>query len=286
MRRTKGFTLIELLVVIAIIALLVSILLPSINRARELAKRALCAANLKGIGTGWHLYLTTSDDTVPWLDKVAEGQFTGSFYDEDDYADIDDDGLCITAIPFLLVRDGQPTKLFVCPSTNDQADDREKHLSSGQRIYNWDFSPISPSDNDFIEGWDHISYSFQAALDTGRNGVSLANNVIIMADKTPVWDGLNSYPLVTGWVWSDTGLTREEMDSGMSQNHTSGEYINYLRSDGSVSYSKRADEGRQNDNIYTAGGDDEEDWRDEVSTAWDDHTSTSDSFLVGPTIEP
>ena len=52
MRRTKGFTLIELLVVIAIIALLVSILLPSLNRARELAKRAICGANLNSIGKG------------------------------------------------------------------------------------------------------------------------------------------------------------------------------------------------------------------------------------------
>ncbi len=59
--KSKGFTLIELLVVIAIIALLMAILIPALNRAREQGKRTACLYNLKGLGLAWIMYADDND---------------------------------------------------------------------------------------------------------------------------------------------------------------------------------------------------------------------------------
>ena len=61
----NGFTLIELLVVIAIISLLVSILLPSLNRAKDLARSVLCMTNLKAQGTSNYLWGQENDNQMP-----------------------------------------------------------------------------------------------------------------------------------------------------------------------------------------------------------------------------
>ena len=69
--REKAFTLIELLVVIAIIALLAAILFPVFARAREKARQASCASNMKQLGLGFLQYFQDYDEALPVGDMTT-----------------------------------------------------------------------------------------------------------------------------------------------------------------------------------------------------------------------
>ena len=74
-RKSRGFTLIELLVVIAIIALLLAIILPSLNMVKELTRRVVCANKLKGFGTVLHLYSQDYRDKMMPNSNSNGGEF-------------------------------------------------------------------------------------------------------------------------------------------------------------------------------------------------------------------
>ena len=86
-RSTQAFTLVELLVVIGIIALLISILLPALNKARQSASSLACQANLHSIGQGLVMYVGENHGSLPygWWDgnNGAAGQILNTAAEND-----------------------------------------------------------------------------------------------------------------------------------------------------------------------------------------------------------
>ena len=120
MNRTKGFTLIELLVVVAIIALLVAILIPAVQRAREQANRAVCATRLKGADTASYLYANVYNDKYPigytheQEDPNADDPDVWTAYDPPPGGS--DDITPEDCWALLIHLDYLPTPLLLCPT--------------------------------------------------------------------------------------------------------------------------------------------------------------------------
>ena len=268
MKRTKAFTLIELLVVVAIISLLVMILMPSLTRARELARRAICAANMNGTGKGFTIYAGDNSDKTPWLPTVAWDTAVATQYDQAAAPT----SLSPTALLFLLVRAGQPVKLFICPSEDNAEAMPSAKIPDGSRYY-WDFAAVT-----------NCSYSVQAPIIQGANRLpgytgQSQGGLAVAADKNPEYATVGS----AATDWSDANLTDQNIQNGMSRNHrgtSGGEYINVLYADTHVGHGTRADLGINNDNIYTASNTAVTARLGAFNGA--QHLSPDDSFLVGP----
>jgi prepilin-type N-terminal cleavage/methylation domain-containing protein len=125
-RSQQGFTLVELLVVIGIIALLISILLPALNAAKERANRVKCASNLRQVGQGLMLYANDNKGAYPrtiYKIGTAPKSFTHPEAVDPYSGTPRPDDNDITAALFMLIRNADLNpEVFNCPSSNQEKD--------------------------------------------------------------------------------------------------------------------------------------------------------------------
>ena len=264
MRKRKAFTLIELLVVVAIIALLISILLPSLSRARELSKRLVCSSNVKGQGTAYKIYANDFAEhwpTVPFNDDGRAINYTdngngdpieigwgdgqapvwGTKPNRQGMSDGEAEILTVTRCQFMLVRSGDVTpKQYVCPSSGEQIDP-EQNID----LY-YDF-----------KSYDNISYGYQVPYGPydSRASEDIDPRMAVGGDKGPYGNEIADLPIMNDeWGTGGNTMTPQTWKKYNSPNHGgkgTGEGQNVLFGDGHASFEKSPIVGIDQDNIYT-----------------------------------
>jgi prepilin-type N-terminal cleavage/methylation domain-containing protein len=138
-QRRGGFTLIELLVVIGIIAVLVAILLPTVGRARESARRAACLSNLRQVHQSFLLFADEHDGRVPVgfraLGKSPRKQFNSMIYSGTSKK------FCLFGALYQAGLMKQP-EVFFCPANDDP-----------QSNFNTETNPWPPGSAATVNGW-------------------------------------------------------------------------------------------------------------------------------------
>jgi len=167
----RGFTLIELLVVVAIIALLVSVLLPSLAKAREQARKTVCLSNLHQMGNGMSAYSSDFRQTLP-----PRGVSYAYSIREATVRDIRDLPATLTNYGRLWGKYvGKDIKLFYCPSNMEISYQNRQY--GGIRFYDLSANPV------------HGGYIYAVPMKPAKSPRDAGRD----AYKEHVWAGYDSW---------------------------------------------------------------------------------------------
>jgi prepilin-type N-terminal cleavage/methylation domain-containing protein len=147
--KKEGFTLVELLVVISIIALLLALLMPSLNRAREGAKRQVCCNQIKQSSIGIHAYAGDNDYDMP---NYGDEMHPYVAY-RDDEPNVPMKLACLYEAGY--VKD---PRVFYCPSNKDIVYKYESYIRYNNQPTRWGYLPqdINVGRNE----WVRLGYEY------------------------------------------------------------------------------------------------------------------------------
>jgi prepilin-type N-terminal cleavage/methylation domain-containing protein/prepilin-type processing-associated H-X9-DG protein len=141
-RGSAAFTLVELLVVIGIIALLVSILLPAMGKARESARRVACASNVRQICTALIMAANANRGALPDVGNF-NGQFDNATGAANSAQKSANPSLIHPGARELLQKYGVTRSIWYCPSNPEMDRDANFSFNNGPTITDWTFGGYS-----------------------------------------------------------------------------------------------------------------------------------------------